>query len=218
MINFPLLLAAVDWGNVIFWAVIILGFFGRALSQLFQQKPNQAPPQKQQPMRPRQPKPLGNEVEEFLRRAIDQRRGEQPAEVEILQPVAPAGPPPFQMAEAAVAEVHAEDSQIGENVEEHVHSHIDTSQFADRESHLGSDIDQADDKMAARLHKVFDHQLGQFRREDRREVESTERASTPPEDIFRLKSQSLADALRNPGSLRQAIVLSEILHRPDDRW
>ena len=86
-----------------------------------------------------------------------------------------------------------------------------TEQIAEHTRRLGADVDAANDKMQAHLHQVFDHQLGRLKssrwpnrtRRDSREL----RPELSLDQIMRL--------LRSPGSVRDAIVMSEILRRPE---
>ena len=72
--------------------------------------------------------------------------------------------------------------------------------------HLAQVVDQADERMAARLHDKFDHQVGRLGQE----VVSQE------EDIA--LASKLAMLLSQPQSLRQAIILTEVLRSPVERW
>ncbi len=71
----------------------------------------------------------------------------------------------------------------------------------------GKPVDQADERAEKRLHDTFDHEVGSLSHEDVVTVEET----TPAEEI--------AEMLKTPKGMRDAIILSEILNRPDtDRW
>ena len=77
---------------------------------------------------------------------------------------------------------------------------------------LGEEVDAADSKMAARLHQVFDHQIGDLK---------GSAAATVTQEVYAGGESALVDLLRmirSPQSIRDAVLMAEILHRPDERW
>jgi hypothetical protein len=79
-----------------------------------------------------------------------------------------------------------------------------------------SPIDRAGDQMDQHLREVFEHKLGQLgsstsRTEDSVLDDDEKTAATP-------RRASLRSLLRSPQSIRNAIVLSEIINRPQERW
>ena len=91
-----------------------------------------------------------------------------------------------------------------------------TQQIANNIRHLGEEVDQADDKLTAHLQQVFDHKVGHLK------ARATQSVSAPlPGPAAAgptLSSSDLAQMLGSPQQLRNAIILSEILHRPEERW
>ena len=85
-------------------------------------------------------------------------------------------------------------------------------------------MSQADREIDQRLHQVFDHHVGDL------ELMPGEAATAPMVaaplelteqsllDIPATFATGLTDLLANPDSVRQAIVLNEIIHRPEERW
>jgi hypothetical protein len=75
-----------------------------------------------------------------------------------------------------------------------------------------SEIEQIDEAMELQIHQALDHQVGS--------LASTAPTATsdqrPPADENR--PRSVSELLRDPQSIRDAIVVSEILRRPTDRW
>ena len=147
-------------------------------------------------------KPLEDEISEFLRKAAQRRGGAAPA----ARPSQPAARQP-----RARREEPLEVSPLGDSPQ----------RFKPLESGLATQA-QADAAMEGHLRQVFDHGLGQL---------SAAGQSPVPEASPRTTSgdQALADALAlGPGGLvgllasgatmRQAIVLNEIIQRPVDRW
>lgn len=100
---------------------------------------------------------------------------------------------------------------LGSGVAEHVRQHINTSEIAEHVRHLGEDVERVDSRMEQRLHQRFDTSLGGGVAEGR-ETAATPRR-TAPESLP--AASELLQLLRNPRSLRQAIIISEILRRPE---
>ncbi len=91
-------------------------------------------------------------------------------------------------------------------------THVDTSQFERRAEHLGEDVGQADENLEAQLQAKFDHKLGAL--DDAPGMPAAVEQS-PVEDTL---AREVAQMLRQPNSVRKAILLSEILTPPADRW
>jgi hypothetical protein len=100
-----------------------------------------------------------------------------------------------------------------QSVAEHVRSHIDTSNLARHATQLGEEVALADDKMDARLHSKFDHAVGRLSLDASRSVQST--TTTTTARAVSPLAQELLEMLSNPASIRQAILISEVLRRPD---
>jgi hypothetical protein len=98
-----------------------------------------------------------------------------------------------------------------QSVDEHVRSHIDSSDIAYHADHLGDDVRSIDDKVAARLKRRFSHDVSQL--DDLPSVQDDVVATVTSEDVSRI-AQELVNMLRSPKNVRQAIMISEILKRP----
>ena len=142
---------------------------------------------------------MAGNIEDFLRRAIQQKLGKRLEEVEIL----PAG----EVQQPPAAKVH-ELAQQG--VAQHVTDHLDTTEYADRASHLGEEVGEADERLEEHLHTTFDPMLGTLEHEDL-DPSSEEKSSES-------SLQGLQQLLRSKSALRNAIILREIIDRPDHRW
>jgi len=165
---------------------------------------------------------MAGDIEDFLRRAAQRR---------APQPPASAIPPGMQMlgdddvidADIVDADI-VEDPGIlsGHDVGDHVTRHINTSDFGERMSHMGEDVDRADDRMESHLHEYFEHALGDLGGATSRASNSTlddDNAPQDPIDPKKAKTKfNIRQLLRSPSSIRDAIVLSEILRKPDFRW
>lgn len=141
---------------------------------------------------------MAGNIEDFLRRAIQQKLGKRLEEVEIL----PAG-----AVQQPVAEVHELAEQ---DVSQHVRDHLNTTEYADRASHLGEEVGEADERLEAHLHEAFDHQLGSLKHEDLDPIKDEKSSEN--------SLQGLRQLLRSKSALRNAIILREIIDRPDHLW
>jgi hypothetical protein len=86
------------------------------------------------------------------------------------------------------------------------------------ERHVGT-LDVQPSTVARHVHDAFDHQLGQLHSGLERPAEaaaSTEAARRAAGSL--VIARDLVAAARNPATIRQAMLLREILERPADRW
>lgn len=96
-----------------------------------------------------------------------------------------------------------------QSVAEHVKSHIDTSSLGEHASHLGEEVGLADDKLEARLHSTFDHSVASLQG-----AGSVREVGSPEYQPTQIATELVA-MLRDPKSIRQAIILNEVLTRPN---
>ena len=179
---------------------------------------------------------MKDEVEEFLRR-VAQLRAQAEAQARAqqqrpgIQPPPPQAPPPPRLTppparlvptreeivylEPAEAEVvDAELAELGDDVGRHVQQHIrGPAEIAEHTRHLGEEVDQADDKLESRLHQTFDHQLGRLHK-TASDTAAVEHVKPAPDVTL----GEIRDLLSSPASIRDAIVMAEVLRRPEDRW
>lgn len=183
---------------------------------------------------------MARDIEEFLRKAAERRKqqaqqqgGAAPPPAAPPPPAPPPPPPPQRMAPPprvqppppAPRPVEVRDSsnrlasqtrplsepvdpevlRRGETVAEHVQRQINTSQISDHARKLGADVGQTDERLEQRLHEKFDHSVGTL----------GSRKSVTTEELLPSSGQDLLELLTNPRSIRQAILLSEILKRPE---
>jgi hypothetical protein len=129
------------------------------------------------------------------------------AEVVILEPVSPVE------AEVVDAELADQPDRLSRGVAQHMRG---TQEIAEHTRHLGEEVDLADDKLEAHLHQTFDHKVGDLKKS------AMEPAATSPSQEARDAPQpgaaSIAHLLVNPQNVRNAIILAEILRRPDENW
>lgn len=183
-----------------------------------------------------------DEVEEFLRRAAARRAAAQqqqqrpPAQPQgwTPPPPPPPRPQPFSQqpsrpatlsdvvmlqpvesvqAEVVDAELAEQPDRLGKYVAQDMRG---TQEIAEHVRHLGEVVDQVDNKVEARLHKVFDHSVGSLRKQATDSIPTTPEG--PGDQGPALSSDAIAQMMRSPQAIRSAIVLGEILHRPEERW
>jgi hypothetical protein len=170
---------------------------------------------------------MAGDIEDFLRRAAERRAPRaQP-------PVSGVPQPPLEVQilgdddviDTEIVDAYpVEDPGImaGHDVGDHVSQHINTSDVGERLSHMGEGIDHADDRMEAHMHDYFEHQLGDLGASTSRTSESSLDDDSPvhtgPGARKKRPALNFRKLLRSPTSVRDAIVLSEILRRPEDRW
>jgi hypothetical protein len=208
------LLAALDVVLIKAVVVMIIFFLAGIAKLLANLQKIQPPAGRPRPSRP-VPPDVAEEIEEFMRRAASRRNA---------QGTRPASPPPATppAAEPVPAEVVA-GQPVGGQVEEHVKKYLDAQDFSRRSQELGEEVVQADREIDQRLHEVFDHRVSRlelvpgeaaapaFAAETAEPTEAPAAGSTP-------LATGLLDLIGNPESLRQAIILNEILYRPEERW
>ncbi|QEG24345.1 hypothetical protein [Mariniblastus fucicola] len=167
---------------------------------------------------------MARDIEEFLRRAAERRKQAQQGGGGQQRP--PAQRPPAQRQPPKPAPRHTiserdivpermafpeqQPHSIGEeSVADHVRRHIDVSDVADHGDYLAENIEQADERLEAHLDQVFDHDVGLL---------GSGKGATD-ELIRDANNNSVASGLfrmlQDPSSVRQSILIAEILKRPD---
>ena len=174
------------------------------------------------PKSPEQAK-LNSEIEQFLKRASE-RQGER---LKRESPVKPTPKPPKQTAkqpprqpkrEASVA-VEPLPQRSFDSVASSVEKHIGQRSFSQRTEHLADDIVRADQQMEDHLQKAFNRKVGTLA--DAKPSGSQPATDSIPAATLADRSDvglALAGMLANPQTLKQMIVLQEILRRPVDHW
>jgi len=89
-----------------------------------------------------------------------------------------------------------------------VRESIVVSDVTERSSHFAEDLELVDEKVDSRLSK-FDHSLGDLQQSTSIREEQDNKAEAP--NI----ADDLVGLLKNPKTIREAILVSEILKRPD---
>ncbi|MEX0820492.1 MAG: hypothetical protein WD070_12900 [Pirellulaceae bacterium] len=164
---------------------------------------------------------MAGDIEEFLRRAA-QRRAQQQNQPPAPRPKpAPPRPRPVEILNAEVLddiEIIEPHVSRGGSVAEHVQDHMRAGVFDAQVSRLGEDVDRSDDRMEAHLQAYFEHDLGVLGARTSVPADSILDDDSPGQQRQPVKPTNYLELLSNPASIRQAIILSEILARPSDRW
>jgi hypothetical protein len=181
--------------------------------------------------------PLRAQVEEFLRRAAQPAQQKQAqlqktgSEIEVL--VKPGQSPeqrtigqPLRQAEWRQAapskalpkleksrqprSTKARRQSVAEHVAEQVAARAET--LAAQASQLGQRIAAEDQQFDSQIKAKFDHVVGTL---GGAETVTTTAPGPAPADT---PAAQLAAMLANPGGIRQAVLVNEILRRPSERW
>jgi len=220
MIRMPLIWA-VDADLIITIAIVLFGIIiplilnvVNKLKEVQQKMAGGGPPQQQRP-RPRPADPnVEDEIGEFLRRAAARRQGAPPQQ----QPQAVRRPLQEQPVEAVLLEPSSASHRP--DVAEHVAHDIDTRKFSEREKQARRRAAEAERKAKQRSRK-FEHEVSHLPGGSgaaRSEHGKKEPPKLSQADAGAGLAAGLPALLRNTHSLRQAIVINEILQRPEDRW
>ena len=194
------LIFAVGWLELIGTIAFVLFAIGRALLDLKKKpepqprgpRPRGAAPAGQQPPRTLEDK-LRNEVEQFLR----QVQGEEPRPAQPKKPVVVVQKP---------ATIAPPRETRRESLQEHVARNISTADVTQHMATLGAEVGQADEKMEAHLIEKFQHQVGALEHRQKRPERQVKQNTAAAE---------FAKLLRSPNGMRQVIIASEILRRPE---
>jgi len=93
---------------------------------------------------------------------------------------------------------------------------------SDREHwRFADNIEHSDERMESHLQEVFEHRLGELRPSAGSQPPAFVHEESEDHGIRKAATGTAADIvklLRSPTSIASAVVLSEILNRPVDRW
>ncbi len=151
---------------------------------------------------------VDDEIGDFLRKAtnrLGQKRQKAPRPVE---------------AQIVEAEPVAEERPLGGQLRQHVGDYLDAEKFQQRAGELGYEVGQADENLDEHLHDVFDHKLGRLAGKPGESATPTGLAETkaPQAKMPPTAAAGFAALLSDAQSIRRAIVINEILQRPEHRW
>jgi hypothetical protein len=153
-----------------------------------------------------------DEVSEFLRRAAQQRntaghtRTPQPPQPPVVQRRSPA-PTQKEISAAAEAErAAARPRTLTPTISDPLGQRVLTDRTVD-----AKEVVQAEAAMQSHLSQVFGHKLGTLAGNQSATAAPTGETSSAP-------ANEVIEMLRDPHSIRDAIIVSEVLRRPTERW
>ena len=112
-----------------------------------------------------------------------------------------------------------DDVERGSSVGEHVRQHLDTSRFEERAGRLSHLQQKVNQDIGERVHSAFDHRVGTLAEQSGTRTDAqgaamtTDDSATGPNSVVQIVAM-----LRDPQSMRNAIILQEILSPPTHRW
>lgn len=168
---------------------------------------------------------MNRDLEEFLRKAAERRAQKQAQRRQPVQsppptpsqPLAqqPPSPPQASSQRPAPAPVRTVQQPSVANRPSEMQAKRVGSNRVGQLSSASDNVDQADERMSQHLHQAFDHSLGDISAPSTATTaDDRSGASAATEN---LAAEVLA-LLRDPQQVRKAIVLREILDRPEHRW
>jgi hypothetical protein len=236
----PLLLA--DIAEWIVPVLVVTFFVISHLWNAIKGTQQQAPQRRPQTERPLKPQPadgrgqptqpvaqqasgqgqLNAEIDQFLKRA-NERRGEKGGEKsrrpQQSNRQAPAKAPlPSEKAAANQPRPTAGQRRGFDSVAESVQQHLGDRTFEQREQGLADDVVRAEEQLSQHVEQSFNNRLGTLGPGETSTPKPTETAAVVSTDDRAAAARAVAGLLINQQSLRQAVLLKEILERPVDRW
>ncbi len=172
---------------------------------------------------------MARDIEEFLRKAAERRLQQkqgggapppsQPASSEPRRRIEPARVDDYEVVDDVeiVDEGTARSKNSGGRkplttgpvtVAEHVQQHLDTSGIREKTKQLGSQVAAVKEKFESKVHQNLDRDICEV--DDSPLVEDHRRKSPENQLAIQLKNM-----LAQPETIAQAILISEILKRPD---
>jgi hypothetical protein len=203
MAGSSLLLAAV--GDIA-WVIIALASFAVwVFNQI--KKANEDAARKAQPTAPKpdseQPPPRASQSGSPSRRQQPPVRGQQQ----------PRQRTPARPALSSTQGAEGEPWAKPEAVASHVHRHLDTQEFEQRSGSLGQ-LEHLDSGVDEHVHEAFDHEVSTIT--DQGAVTEGEQAGGAQPILAGAAAAGIAELLSDPDSLRNAIILQEVLRPP--KW
>jgi hypothetical protein len=109
----------------------------------------------------------------------------------------------------------------GESVTSHVQRHVVAGGVGTRDPRLAESIGQADERIESHLQNVFEHRVGRLGQTDRAErgiSQGTDAAVWETQTAVNPLAAQVHAMLASPDQVGAAIVLNEILRRPEEQW
>jgi hypothetical protein len=217
-------------GTLIVFAIFLISVIAQLITKARenQKKAGQRKPPVPPPAGEKQD-PLADEIEEFLKRAAQRRQatggGRRTAPPPMPMAAVPEVPPAESSRRLVQAPVEVELIPLeGEpqSVAAHVSELLSAAKFVPVTQELGKEVTELDSRMQRHLQERFDQRVGRLT--GLGGESATAQAAVDLEPGAQPAAgaaggfSGLATLLANPGSVRQAIVFSEIFNRPESRW
>jgi hypothetical protein len=192
---------------VVMFFFVVVPAIGKWVTSVRQEANRAGPARAPGPPRPAD-RSIQEEIDEFLRRA-SQRRSDRP-------PASPADQPRPPLA----AEIIEAEAPVGARMARQVDQDMDTSEFGRRTAQLGEEVAQTDEEFAERADEVFGHKVSGLAMrpgETAAPPQADETSEAPQTQVAAMTETTLgiATMLRDPNQILQALVMSEILRRPE---
>jgi type IV secretory pathway VirB10-like protein len=185
---------------VIVAIIILISLIARYLAQVRNVRPPAPPPARR---RIPQDQEVAKQIDEFLQRAAQRARPQRATP--------PAAPPPAVPVETAAEE------PVGGRIGRRVREDLDTSDFRRRRAQMGEEVQQADKDFQQRVGQTFTSEVSRLTMRPLAAADvpaaGPEPADTAAEPLA--GGTPLASLFSNPESIVSAIILSEILRRPE---
>jgi hypothetical protein len=124
----------------------------------------------------------------------------------------PAPPRPPRPTRSPQRTTSARPKSVADHVAENVTSAVD--QIRQEVSHLGERVTAVDRQFDTQLQQKFDHEIGTLGDRHAARVLDQDQPVVGPVN----PAVIIATLLANPDGMRQAMVINEVLRRPEERW
>ena len=163
---------------------------------------------------------MAKNIEEFLKQAAARRQKGQQQQQQPQQHAQQQRPAPRRSQPEIIEivdEVEVIDPLRDQSVGTHAMSHIDTSEIAQHAERLGGRVSMASKKIESDIHQKFDHDVGHLDADSIADIGEVSAASTTAYESQEVtdRAKEMIDLFRTPKSIRQAVLLNEILTRPN---
>lgn len=157
---------------------------------------------------------MARDIEEFLRKAAERRQQAAkgnaqptpPPAMPIQPPRRPVAPPTPQIAIPVAEEV-----TYRESIAEHVRKAVNSKSVSQSAARLGQEVALADDKLESRLHEKFDHTVSRLANTNDPPASKKQKRKSNDKPA----AMTIFEMLKSPQNVGQAILLAEILKRPN---
>lgn len=173
---------------------------------------------------------LAQEQQRLQQQQTQQRQPARPSPPPVAgRPVEPRRIPPPSLSKTpslrSVMDAPIVDAEILDDEDEdvssadvvrHVAQHLSSREFDERAQHLGEATRRSERRLEDQVQQHF--QAGSKAASVRQSADSVSAVAPTAQTFEPEASSSLLQMLQNPANIRNAVLLSEILQRPEERW